>query len=92
MFGRDEAALAADCLIETDGPNGLTVYFQSGTTHFPSRATTVVDVTGAGDAFLAGFTAALLRDQSHREAIEQGLAAAAHCCSQIGVGDPGMAE
>jgi sugar/nucleoside kinase (ribokinase family) len=42
---------------------------------FPAVPTEVVDATGAGDAFAAGFLVG---------GVEVGLEAAARCCAQIG--------
>jgi len=43
---------------------------------FPAIPTEVVEVTGAGDAFLAGVVYGILRERSYRDATRLGLAAA----------------
>jgi sugar/nucleoside kinase (ribokinase family) len=42
---------------------------------FPAPATDVVDATGAGDAFAAGYLVG---------GVDLGLAAAARCCAKLG--------
>lgn len=65
----------------------------------PSLADHVLDVTGAGDAFTAGFAAQFLRrpqmaghasltDSEVKACIHEGQRWAAHCCRQIGCGTP----
>jgi len=44
-------------------------------TFFPPIPTEVVEVTGAGDAFVSGVAYGLLHDRSYREACRLGLAA-----------------
>ena len=48
----------------------------------------VVDTTGAGDAFAAGFLAHWLRDRSPVAALESGRAAAERCIVQLGARPP----
>lgn len=67
--------------------------------NMPSLADHVIDVTGAGDAFTAGFAAHYLRrpqmaahasltDSEVKACIHEGQRWAAHCCRQIGCGQP----
>lgn len=67
--------------------------------HAPTLADKVIDVTGAGDAFTAGFAHSILRrsqlaghagsrEQEVKEWLHQGQRWAAHCCAQIGCGEP----
>ncbi|WP_323014615.1 sugar kinase [Devosia sp.] len=54
----------------------------------PAPAVTVVDSTGAGDAFAAGFIAARLDGADERAALEKAIAAGARAVQSIG-GQPG---
>jgi sugar/nucleoside kinase (ribokinase family) len=63
------------------GPDGCELRWPGGREVLPAAPATVVDTTGAGDAFAAGF---LLGD-SARDATERGLAAAAECVGRVGV-------
>jgi adenosine kinase len=52
------------CFIETKGANGSTIYGEN-VIHIPAvKASKVVEVTGAGDAYRAGFIYGLLQDKS----------------------------
>lgn len=50
----------------------------------PAPATAVVDSTGAGDAFIGAFAAALLAGLAEREALRRGVAAGAIACRRAG--------
>lgn len=77
-------------LLEEDNSTHQTIY------NAPSLADHVIDVTGAGDAFTAGFAYMYLRrpqlaghaDSEVKLCINQGQRWAAHCCRQIGCGQP----
>ena len=100
--------VAARHLLITKADKGVTAYVHGGTPsvtqrfHAPTVATDVQDVTGAGDAFLAGLTTNLVHIQFRRgqvlengmlaEAVAEGQAAAAHCVGQLGCGAPWMTE
>lgn len=49
-------------LLVTQGAAGVTVWQASGLQHFSAERVTVVDTTGAGDAFVAGLLAALAQE------------------------------
>lgn len=79
----------ADHVVQTKGAKGATVYFREGkAVQFPSLVKSVVDVTGAGDAFLAGFAHQAMLGTSLWRQLEAGSTWAAHCCGQIGCGMP----
>jgi len=55
-----------------------------GDVHVPAKPVEVVDTTGAGDAFAAGFLSARLNGADRREALEAGCALAARAVTQVG--------
>ncbi len=57
-------------LIITDGPNGSYVYDSGKVHHQPALKADVVDTTGAGDAFCAGFISAYLKEMSIEESMK----------------------
>ena len=50
----------------------------------PTRKVEALDTTGAGDAFAAGYIAALVRDQTFQEACLAGNQAGARICTRLG--------
>ena len=67
-------------LVTKKGAEGVTVRWSGGAARYPALPAEVVDTTGAGDAFAAGF---LLGD-SAEDAARRGLEAAATCVAQVG--------
>lgn len=67
-------------LIITDGPAGSYVYDGGKVYHQAAMKANVVDTTGAGDAFCAGFIAAYLKEMSIEESMK---AASMYACKII---------
>ncbi len=59
------------------GPDGAYVGEKANVVHVPAQAAKIVDVTGAGDAAVAGFVFGLLQDMSLVEAAQLGQKTAA---------------
>lgn len=57
-----------DRIVVTKGAEGATEHSQTGITHVPALTANVVDATGAGDAFLAGYLTALDKNLPEAEA------------------------
>jgi ribokinase len=79
----EEAALLRDHpaeLVTKLGPDGA----RWGRVRVPAEPVPVVDTTGAGDAFAAGFLTARLGGAEPREALEAGCRVAARAVAQVG--------
>lgn len=76
------------------GHEGCLVTNSKHSVHLPSVATEIVDTTGAGDCFDAGFIAGLVNGLDDVEAAKVGAAAAAACIREVGgaVGIPRYEE
>lgn len=76
--------LGVSLVIMTLGKDGLIASYNGQIIKLPSYARTVVDVTGAGDAFYAGLYTGLLKGFSIIKAIKLGLACSASNVEEIG--------
>ena len=63
----------AASVVLTQGARGLVVADETGTTAYPALATAPRDVTGAGDALVAGTLFRLLSGEPLRDAVQTGL-------------------
>jgi fructokinase len=110
--GADPAALAAEWLARsarlvllTRGAEGATAFGRIGRVSRPAVPVDVADTVGAGDAFMAGFLAALhdgawldraamerLSTENLSKALDFALAVAAVTCSRVGADPPRRSE
>jgi 1D-myo-inositol 3-kinase len=73
------------CVLVTEGKDGCTVYLPDREFRVPAFPATEVDPTGAGDCFLAGFAAGLLRGHSLEKAVLLGNYCGALAVQQVGI-------
>jgi ribokinase len=73
-----------EIVVVTLGADGAIFVSENGTVMVPAQDTTVIDTTGAGDAFAAGLIHAYLDDREWSEALEMGCAMAAIKISHLG--------
>jgi sugar/nucleoside kinase (ribokinase family) len=72
------------CVAATAGAEGVTVVDADGAEQVPAFEVNVVDTTGCGDAFSAGFLRGLSLDRSREDAARLGNAAAALVAQGLG--------
>lgn len=66
------------------GAEGVLVYSNGSCFHLAAPTVEVIDTTGAGDSFNAGYLTQFLQGADARVCAETGLAAAARCISRVG--------
>ncbi len=71
-------------VIITLGENGVMYYKDKVVKVEPSNKITVVDTTGAGDSFVAGFTSGIANNLDIQNAIKKGIAIASITCEHLG--------
>src|SRR5918911_4062528 len=74
----------AGCVVATRGGEGVVIVDADGDEAVPAFEVDVVDTTGCGDAFSAGFLRGLSLGRSRREAAELGCATAALVAQGLG--------
>jgi len=72
------------CVVATRGADGVLIVDEEGSERVPAFDVEVVDTTGCGDAFSAGFLRGLSLDRSRRDAAVLGCAAAAMVAQGLG--------
>lgn len=72
------------CVAATRGADGVLVVDREGTQRVPAFATDVVDTTGCGDAFSAGFLRGISLGRGHRDSAVLGCATAALVAQGLG--------
>ena len=71
-------------VIVTLGANGALIVSSKEVTHVNTYKVDVVDTTAAGDAFIGGFAAALLQNNSIEESVQYGCACGALATTKFG--------
>ena len=71
-------------VVVTMGNAGSKVYSEAGQIHFPANEQNVVDTTGAGDAFAAGFVTAFHNKKNLEECLKLGNKSAETCVTRLG--------
>ena len=92
--GKNEPEEMADVFLEKGSRNVIIklgskgCYFRNRemSVYIPGFRVDVVDATGAGDNFIAGFTSELIRGSSVADALKFGCACGAVCCTALGAG------
>ena len=74
----------AGCVAATCGADGVILVDSDGATQVPAFPTDVVDTTGCGDAFAAGFLRGLSLDRTRHEAAQLGCATASLVAAGLG--------
>lgn len=68
----------------TLGKDGVMYFDEGKVCIMPSQKIEVIDTTGAGDSFVAGFTSGIAKELSLKEAIKKGIEVASITCKYIG--------
>ncbi len=76
--------LGAGACVFKDGGEGSTLFTSEGAQRFPAHVVEVVDTTGCGDAYCAGFVAALAHDVEVAEACRFATAVAGLVAGRLG--------
>ena len=78
--------LAADNILLTLGERGMSLFENTGrTTHVPTKARNVADVSGAGDTVISTLTMAMAAGASIREAAALSNFAGGIVCGEVGI-------
>jgi ribokinase len=72
-------------IVLTQGERGALVVTQDGTLQVGAKTVSVVDTTGAGDAFSGTLAASLAEGRSLEECVNRAVAAGALACTRLGV-------
>ena len=74
-------------VVVTLGKDGSKVYSEDGQIYYPSNELNVLDTTGAGDSFAAGFNTAFFNKKELKECLKQGNKLASVCVTKLGALD-----
>lgn len=71
-------------VLVTLGKDGVQYASHETLIHIPAQTIDVIDTTGAGDSFIAGFVSGLAEGYSLKEAAEKGIEVASLTCQRMG--------
>ncbi len=71
-------------VIVTLGKDGVKYASEETIIHVPAQTIDVIDTTGAGDSFIAGFVSALAQQKPLKAAVEKGIVVASLTCQRMG--------
>ncbi|MGZ7048551.1 MAG: carbohydrate kinase family protein [Methanobacterium sp.] len=71
-------------VVVTCGKQGARLYTKKEMINSPSRKVEVMDTTGAGDSFAAGFIAAYIKDKNLNECLDYANLVASQCVQKLG--------
>lgn len=77
-------SLGPEVVLCTLGEEGVFVVHEEGEFYVPSPQVPVVDTTGAGDVFAAGFIFFILQKKTIEESVQEGVTVAAHSVTGVG--------
>jgi sugar/nucleoside kinase (ribokinase family) len=86
LGGAETMRRRAGVVVVKQGADGATLLSRDGEVHVPAEPVTVVDTTGAGDAFAAGFLPAWTARQQDADALRAGNRLAARAIGRVGAG------
>ncbi len=89
LFAASFAARNAASVVVTLGGNGVAAHDGNRLIRFAAPDVSVVDTTGAGDAFVGAFSAAIDGGRGFRRAVTEGVAAGSLACTVTGA-QPGL--
>lgn len=75
---------AIDSILLTQAAEGMTLYTRTETLHVKAETEQAVDVSGAGEAAMAGYTAAIAKGHKAADAVRYASKAAALCIGRFG--------
>jgi sugar/nucleoside kinase (ribokinase family) len=82
-------ATKAPIVVIKRGAEGVTAISERvRTVELPALDVEVIDTTGAGDSFAAGFIASWFDEGIVEKAVENGIAQASRCCAMVGARPP----
>lgn len=77
-------ASGIESILLTQAADGMTLYTRTEVQHVDAEAGEIVDVSGAGEAALAGYTAAIAKGHAAKDAVRYANRAASLCIGRFG--------